>query len=408
MKMPRHPRLRTPILALAIALACPLLVVLNHAKVVGFETLGLDNALKINAVSIFWLAALLVTRWALSQRQAAFLWDCSVVALPVVWAVLLARASEADLATLVQRDATTRDAVRAGYLMLGVVHATGGRSLRWKLAIGSVGLLITLVGDSLALCSTLADFECAALVRLPLLNVCIPFAIGFAAAHSLLQDAAHAKMEALRVRLNEVERRSGELEAARRASLRTKALSTTSCAPTTRHVSPRSARLGTVSPPLSLPPGPPSSNASMVDHSEEWGLEDQTTPRTEAGPPFGPTTQADIAEEDEARLTASPPPKFGASPRKDSGAPVCSGRLRTQGLRIAEQLGSVPTSLSPASTSSSSPGFMTPGWNPAAQAQSLQAPAAAQEYAHDYWVQGRDDLQPPQRTESPTKARRMG
>ena len=90
-KMPRHPRLRTPILALAIALACPLLVVLNHAKVVGFETLGLDNALKINAVSIFWLAALLVTRWALSQRQAAFLWDCSVVALPVVWAVLLAR-----------------------------------------------------------------------------------------------------------------------------------------------------------------------------------------------------------------------------------------------------------------------------------------------------------------------------
>ena len=232
--MPRHPRLRTPILALAIALACPLLVVLNRAKVVGFETLGLDNALKINAVSIFWLAALLVTRWALSQRQAAFLWDCSVVALPVVWAVLLARASEADLATLVQRDATTRDAVRAGYLMLGVVHATGGRSLRWKLAIGSVGLLITLVGDSLALCSTLADFECAALVRLPLLNVCIPFAIGFAAAHSLLQDAAHAKMEALRVRLNEVERRSGELEAARHASLRTKALSTTSCAPTTR------------------------------------------------------------------------------------------------------------------------------------------------------------------------------
>ena len=139
--------------------------------------------------------------------------------------------------------ATTRDAVRAGYLMLGVVHATGGRSLRWKLAIGSVGLLITLVGDSLALCSTLADFECAALVRLPLLNVCIPFAIGFAAAHSLLQDAAHAKMEALRVRLNEVERRSGELEAARHASLRTKALSTTSCAPTTRHVSPRSALL---------------------------------------------------------------------------------------------------------------------------------------------------------------------
>ena len=50
--------------------------------------------------------------------------------------------------------------MRAGYLMLGVVHATGGRSLRWKLAIGSVGLLITLVGDSLALCSTLADFEC--------------------------------------------------------------------------------------------------------------------------------------------------------------------------------------------------------------------------------------------------------
>ena len=86
-----------------------------------------------------------------------------------------------------------------------------------------------------------------------------------------------------------------------------------------------------VSPPLSLPPGPPSSNASMVDHSEEWGLEDQTTPRTEAGPLFGPTTQADIAEEDEARLTASPPPKFGASPRKDSGAPVCSGRLRMRG-----------------------------------------------------------------------------
>ena len=69
------------------------------------------------------------------------------------------------------------------YLALGTVHATlTSRSLRWKIAFGAIGLIITLVGDSLALCLRLGD---PSLWRLPAINVCVPFIAGFAVAQAV-------------------------------------------------------------------------------------------------------------------------------------------------------------------------------------------------------------------------------
>ena len=137
----------------------------------------------------------------------------------MLWSLWLAMMPERDLITLVERNAETHDAVRMAYLMLGVTHGTiSSRGLRWKVALASFGLGFGAVVNSAVLCSRLGD---ACLVWLPVLNVCLPFAAGFGIVLAIGADSAdgQAKIRSLQAQLSDAQRRSIELEQARRASL---------------------------------------------------------------------------------------------------------------------------------------------------------------------------------------------
>jgi len=94
----------------------------------------------------------------------------------------------ATLADEARRDAITREAVRLSYVFLGVLHyillrydGAQHRQMRvWA-------VLIMLLASCTTLSLRLGD---AKLVCIPLLNVCIPFAVGHAIAEQLRTDAA--------------------------------------------------------------------------------------------------------------------------------------------------------------------------------------------------------------------------
>ena len=199
------------VFALLIALASPSALILAQGLT---GPLSLSTIV-INTTCVVRIGIILVAIRVDKANLLEAVWGCLLVGAALAWALCLALCMPDDgLRNIVLRDPDTRVNVQVcsrpphpaahfprracahfltcarghaysqiSYLALGTVHATlTSRSLRWKIAFGAIGLIITLVGDSLALCLRLGD---PSLWRLPAINVCVPFIAGFAVAQAV-------------------------------------------------------------------------------------------------------------------------------------------------------------------------------------------------------------------------------
>ena len=168
-------------IALLIAAACPLILM-------GGQGGQSSQAMSVNGTAFFCSVTLLICLQALSTERVARLWSAAIVVVPLAWAIYLGVVLSNDqLVTFVQRDAATREQVRLSYLMFGVFHAaiSCDQALRWRLGTAAAGLGLMLLGGA-AMCWRLHD---PAPIRLPLLNVCAPFALGFTIASATIASS---------------------------------------------------------------------------------------------------------------------------------------------------------------------------------------------------------------------------
>ena len=211
----------TPTLVLAITSASPLSLLVaalfNRPQAVSVH---------INVSAFMLTTGLVVCSVLLSTDNLVRLWGGTLVGGPFVWTAWLGVMSASDLATLLERDAEAHDALRMAYFTMGVMHGTiVVRRMRWKLAVAMVGIGFGGLVNMLTLFWRLGD---PSIVRLPLLNVMVPFAAGFVVAHTLGSETAEktrAQLRSLQDRLRLAERLTSELEQARRHSLLQSALS---------------------------------------------------------------------------------------------------------------------------------------------------------------------------------------
>lgn len=264
---------RAPFLSFLIGVGCPVyLLVPRLVEDVATITLV------INTVMCLFGGSFLVAMLTCRLNVVARIWSNGLLFISIGWAAYLALMPATDLATITARDPETRDSVRMAYFMCGVVHASLSKhSVRWRVLCGTISLVVTLVGDSFAFCLRLHDLS---LIRLPLLNVCIPSLVGFSIAAAVMRDSADSTGKRLRTMsamLADSERRGAELEQARWASLyaskRTR-LAIAKCEHKWDEVSvaadwfaeatPLAVVIVDAPPPQSPPPGPPSSQASAM------------------------------------------------------------------------------------------------------------------------------------------------
>ena len=221
----------------------------------------------MNSIAITWmsfLAAIATTRYG---RE---LWVVSMLVIPLVWSAWEWTIHMDVLEALVARDAETHDAVRMAFLMLGVAHAAitcrGTRQQNvWIGAAGAIGAGLGTPLNAAVLCWRL---NAATPARLPVLNACLPFFVGWLIAYKIGTDSP---AESVLVRLEGAEKLVGELEAARHGELMDRAL----------EGARNSFKFGPLAEPLrdvvidcsgpapSLPPGPPSSFESSEPSEPE-------------------------------------------------------------------------------------------------------------------------------------------
>jgi len=221
----------------------------------------------VNSIAITWmsfLAAIATTRYG---RE---LWVVSMLVIPLVWSAWEWTIHMDVLEALVARDAETHDAVRMAFLMLGVAHAAitcrGTRQQNvWIGAAGAIGAGLGTPLNAAVLCWRL---NAATPARLPVLNACLPFFVGWLIAYKIGTDSP---AESVLVRLEGAEKLVGELEAARHGELMDRAL----------EGARNSFKFGPLAEPLrdvvidcsgpapSLPPGPPSSFESSEPSEPE-------------------------------------------------------------------------------------------------------------------------------------------
>ena len=288
--------------ALLLPTATPSLRLLSHA--LSNERLGQATVpmLGVNCVACLFGMALIIATFTAPKRFLVWLWGIIIVIGALGWLCCLSLMSHDALTLLVSRDPETREMLRATYLMVGVFHAmvVGFGVQRMLLERALVFSMLTfLVGNSLVLCLRLGD---PTLVRLPLFNVTLPFALGYFLMHAMRLEHTH-ELRAAEERIHDLEQHAGCLEAARRSALMD------------QHGKANASPDGHAEPPPSPPAGPPSSVDGSVC----------------GGPPTGASSVAVCPS-----AMAQPVVRGAAWNAKDGAC--CSTSMRARGQQILTEL----------------------------------------------------------------------
>jgi len=145
------------------------------------------TSLVINGACVLVLGAIVVALQCFSMRDASNFYAMAVIVSPAVWniyiGVLMPRS---ELAALVGRDIHTHDAVRLGYLLVGLMHHQTCSLMpqRQNLVLAMWALGIMLLGGG----AISWRLDTMIPMRLPVFNVCIPFCVGYAIAQLAGRD----------------------------------------------------------------------------------------------------------------------------------------------------------------------------------------------------------------------------
>lgn len=277
-------------MALVIPTATPPLLVV-HRCITGSAQAWSTTA-KINFAAFVFGLVLLYIATTKPMRTLVRAWAATLVLFPSLWACALTFMPYDSIVTVASRDGETKDVVRLANFMCGVAHAViaaSGHHPNLLNATMIFSLMVTVICDSAALCLRLED---PFLVRLPVTNVFVPWVLGCAFATAMHRDDQQ-KLQRVRRKLIEAETRADCLESARKASLLARAAAVAPSSQLCYDAEVRGGRgyretsllMKRAAPdrdpygqtPLSPPPGPPSSSASVCSEQNARGLQNLTS-----------------------------------------------------------------------------------------------------------------------------------